>query len=472
MHEHLAVCCKDMQEAMQGKAYRCPHSLPLYERKWLHIVLFVDATGLLITHSKSASLLHIITLIMGSPFRRLTWRSPRLSCFLCCRIILITILICFLQQQHLFYSYRHALSAKYSPTYFSNNSEHFLSQPGHLNDNKKRLQDVFLARRQDWKVLGSGWEGTIYTYRDSVIKTFKTGQSPLRNCIHSQTAIRWPTEIPASLHFGALHEVHRPVNETPKNTSAAPPGFLPIRAYFQATSPTTSLLEWHLVTPLVPGGSLKSLAKRIHYSPTPPSFRDLDTKYRPSFHRLLETLDIMHRDGYCHDDVKPANIFVRGDTDWVLGDLGNVRHVAHPYHASRIWRENHQLADCRPNDVVRALKTYLYFLRKAARDRDTFDAGFFERREPLSILYWSVMIDPENVDARWLRSLSFSTSPLPTQNSNAHPTAYLDRPLPMYTFRSTLRRRAVKETLRTSMSDTPAIFWSISWLLGPPESPC
>ena len=228
-------------------------------------------------------------------------------------------------------------------------------------------------------------------YRDSVIKTFKIGQSPLRICIHGQGDIRWPTEIHASIYFAPNATNTSKKNKTSKDKSPTPVGYLPVRAYFQTALSPSSIPEWHL-----------------------------DIKCRPAFHRLLETLDIMHRDGYCHDDIKSANILVQSKTHRLVGDLGNLCHVAHPYHNSRIWRENHQLPDCRANDAVRAMKTYLYFLHKAAWDADTFDAEFFDRKEPLSLLYWKVMSEAQNMSARRLQSLSLSEAPLSTSRFEAN----------------------------------------------------
>ncbi|KAF2638877.1 hypothetical protein P280DRAFT_470894 [Massarina eburnea CBS 473.64] len=402
---------------------------------------------------------------MGAFPQRPTWRSHRSRYFLRYRIVPIVILILFLQQQYLFYSYRDALLAKYSPTYFSSDFEQFLSQFGEFNPESKHLQNALLANRQEWKILGSGREGNIYTYHNSVIKTFKKEQSPLRNCVDIQAGLRWPSEIPASLHFGP-RTTDQKDNAIATNTSTAPLEFLPVQAYFEATSHSASLPEWHLVTPLVPGGNLNELSKRIRNRQNPPSFRDLDAQYRPTFHRLLKTLDSMHRDGYCHDDIKPTNLFNRDDTTWIIGDLGNVRHVTHPYHTTRIWRENRQLTDCRANDAVRALKTYFQFLCEAASDPEIFDSEFFGREEPLSVLYWTTMIDSASMSARRLRSLSFSEAPSQTRRLDVQPDRLSFLPVRMF------RRKAVDNAIGTGLNDSPARFWSMSWLFGPPEIRC
>ncbi|PVI03435.1 hypothetical protein DM02DRAFT_640601 [Periconia macrospinosa] len=414
---------------------------------------------------------------MGS-FRGPVRRASRpLPSFLC-RILIVTIILCFLQQQRLFYSYQAALSAKYSPTYFGDESDQFSSEPGVSAEKGTSLQDELLANRDSWNVLGEGWEGTIYSYKDVVIKTFKIGQSPLRNCMARSTS-RWPTEIPATAYFGA-RALSKPTNGSSDDTLITRGGFLPVHAYFQASASPTSPTEWHLVTPLIPGGNLKGLAKQLRKSETPNSFRDLDAQYRPTFHRLLETLDTMHRDGYCHDDVKPGNIFIETSHHWALGDLGNVRHISHPYHTTRIWTENKQYTDCRANDAVRLLKTYLYFLRRASSDPERFDAEFFAREEPLSKLFWHVMSKSETMSARQVRLLSFSEAPLQEDQESVHAVArhgpscfqaLFDR-VPFSSPRTVWRRRSINEALRTSMSEGRARFWAMAWLFKIPETPC
>jgi len=149
--------------------------------------------------------------------------------------------------------------------------------------------------------------------------------------------------------------------------------------------------EWHLVTPLVAGGDLLSLAKRIREANEYETYRDMDVHFRPAFHKLLSALHNMHDRGLCHDDVKPGNIFVGNDVEWFVGDMGNVRELTHPYHTSRIWRLNSQLPDCRANDVLRMVKTYMQFLRASSRDNAVFDLALFEGKEPWSRLFWMSM---------------------------------------------------------------------------------
>lgn len=80
------------------------------------------------------------------------------------------------------------------------------------------------------------------------------------------------------------------------------------------------------------------------------------------------------------------------ETHWLLADLGNARQTNHSYHSSLLWaHDNGQNADCRVNDVVRLLKSYLLFVRSAVRagdSRNAFDGAFLAASTPWSRLYW------------------------------------------------------------------------------------
>lgn len=100
-----------------------------------------------------------------------------------------------------------------------------------------------------------------FTWNEHVIKTFKAKQSPFRNCLDSAIISRirheqndnetratcWPTEIPASLIAGTVQ------------------GFLPVNDAFFARSSSEKLAQWYLVTPLMRGGTLESLAKSVSH---------------------------------------------------------------------------------------------------------------------------------------------------------------------------------------------------------------
>jgi serine/threonine protein kinase len=231
-----------------------------------------------------------------------------------------------------------------------------------------------------------------------VIKTYKTTRTRFRNCLsHSlvddlhlnddqdnQYPTRWPTELPATLLAGSE------------------PGFLPARDAFFASSSPSEEAQWHLVTPLAEGGTLQTLARHVLHDATAGnvSIQSLDNRFRPKFNDLLLAIQYLHAQGLCHDDIKPDNIFVGApiteeDGPWILGDLGNARHLSHPYHTSRVWTwSNSQLPDCRANDALRAVKTYLQFLRQisststAMRPEKDFDLALSEAKESWTRLFW------------------------------------------------------------------------------------
>lgn len=287
-----------------------------------------------------------------------------------------------------------ALKAKYTATDFSSYTQVLEQQVNTANGLDFTNRSSLLAARPDWRPLGSGWEGSTYAWNGEVVKTFKPEQSPFRNCqlpneraqsLVRHKSSRWPAEIPATLIFG---------NDE---------GFVPVRDVFLADTPPMHELQWHLVTPLMEGGSLHALADNLARSGRNDSkdIRQLDIRYRSSFNRLLRSLGRLHAQGYCHDDVKPGNIFVDAPSDnqssasWRLGDLGNVRQVAHPYHASSLWtHKNGQLPDCRANDALRAVKTYLQFLRQASAGlsetvvaSSPFDRALVAAEEPWARLF-------------------------------------------------------------------------------------
>lgn len=410
---------------------------------------------------------------MGAPPQSPLRVTPRSLHPLRYRVLLVIVLICVLQQQRLQFIYRNALREKYSPTRFASDIEQTpYSQPS--DDVNTSFRDELLASQHDWKILGSGCEGTTYSYNDVVIKTFIPSQSPFRNCIPDRAKTRWPTEIPASLHFGN-HMSDENTNHSSVSSGATPEGFLPVKAYFLANS-STSLPEWHLVTPLLRQGNLDNLARRIREDDEPRSFRELDAQYRATFHQLLQILGNMHRAGFCHDDIKPNNVFIDDNSQWVLGDLGNLRHVSHPYHSSRIWTDNRQILDCRANDAIRALKSYLQFLRAAATDTDTFDAELFLRKESFSELFWDVIARSTVMSADALRQESSA------QNLSQRPYAGVDiideHPISggmarVFSFgrRRTLSKR-VDRVLRISNSELTARRMAMTWIFGMPQSEC
>lgn len=390
-----------------------------------------------------------------SPFKRT--KSKCLFRFLPYRLVFVLWLVFLFKQHQLYFQYRQALAAKYSTTDFPNYQHHQAWIP---NEESAAFQSRLLASRADWKTLGEGYEGKTFVYQDSVIKTFTPGRSPFRNCAPDSADERWPAEIPASLYIGGVES----------NATSARDGFLPVQAVFKADSSRTQA-EWHLVTPLVDGGSLNNLAHRTRKLQK--SHQEVDELFRPAFERLLHSLQGLHQAGYCHDDVKPGNIFVANDTNWVWGDLGNLRHLSHPYHESLLWAENRQLPDCRANDVVRALKSYLQLVRDSAVDKDAFNLGFLESNAPLITLFWWAMANASHLSAAELRARSAACSPHTTDGfcGDNNNSVYL----PGYTRLEQILRRLghpydVDHALQTRMGERKARRWASTWIFGIPVS--
>lgn len=321
------------------------------------------------------------------------------------------------------HTYRSAMTLKYTPTTFPHlgAKEQAILEDGtwqwemSIGSSEKGSgtfnREDFLGHRSEWHKLGRGHEGETFRYEESVVKVFRKHNAPFRNCVPGTTPeVRWPTEISASLILGgggnvvgAEDEAH---NRITKETT-----FLPVTDYFLSPEVDGKEARWHFITPLLPLGGLGKLAKRFHEEDKVYTARQLDVMFRPSLEHLLLGLDEMHMTHeLCHDDVKLDNIFVaspaasndqvEGDdhiptanktTHWLLGDLGNVREISHPYHSSILWLASKKnLSDCRANDVVRLLKVYMTFLRRSVQDQALFDKEFFEGAEPWSALFWAV----------------------------------------------------------------------------------
>lgn len=404
---------------------------------------------------------------MGRPFLKSTPHHPRSFLNLRYRIAIVSRVLVFLQWQHLYLAHRESLAAKYSLTSFKISPED-LAQAQRRLDGGLRFQQDLIANRASWTVLGEGFEGKVFVYKDSVIKTFAP-RSPLRNCAPGKEHGRWPTEIPASLFFGGTFNStstsnHHPINDA-NSTST---GFLPVQAFFKASTLASHPAEWHLVTPLLEPGNLKRLAKTLRTNQTSRSFRQRDASHRPAFNRLLHTLHLLHTAGYCHDDIKPANIFVRDTTHWVLGDLGNVRNISHPYHSSQLWRDNEQLDDCRANDAVRAMKSYLKFIRSSGSDADTFDAAFYGGQEPMSRLYWGVLGDAKTMSAVELRRRSMVKGPEAVGGDGMFSVPVQRQTVMGFFAPRRALRRAVRQALLARMGDLLARCWGMVWLFGMP----
>jgi hypothetical protein len=301
--------------------------------------------------------------------------------------------------------YRNELRVKFSPTIFTYSSpeeaaeqESTIWKEGlHSVESKSRVDIV--QHQSDWKRLGRGCEGDTFMYNGSVIKVYNEEKMPFRNYVPgSLKHNRWPTEIPATLLLGKLYLKFNSAGDIQSS-------FVPVMDYF-LLSPDSKDSRWHFITPFLNLGNLYTLAMKIRASPEELTARTLDNIYRPSFDRILAVLHKLHAEyELCHDDVKPDNIFISSSkpsspdldlnatkTHWLLADLGNIRHLDHPYHSSFLWTPyNHQLRDCRANDALRLLKSYISFLRLATSDVAAFDEAFYAGSEPWSRLYWLVM---------------------------------------------------------------------------------
>lgn len=239
--------------------------------------------------------------------------------------------------------------------------------------------------------LAKGQEGSAALYLDSddgdtvVVKTFNAfARNELPAVLSEQFAdytTTWPAEIEASLLLGA----HDPIAT----------GYVPIADYFILQ--TSAGWLWALVTPFLSNGTLVNLARNT--SPEHLSTDMLDGIYRPSLARMLMNLKILHEAGYCHDDVKPDNIFMQSSSEWLLGDLGNIRHISHPWHSTRSWIRQNQWADCQLNDLRRAYKSYMWFLRTASSSASGFDRDFWAAKKNWSRLYWDLLAESHGLGA-------------------------------------------------------------------------
>lgn len=260
------------------------------------------------------------------------------------------------------------------------------------------IDDRYLFMKQ----LGEGMEGKAAVYTDTatgeqvVVKTYT---APARDPLPSELELAfaeltttWPSEIEAETFLNTL----LPANET---------GYVHMLDYFILRSPsldsstsTPTPWSWAMVTPLMTSGTLQNLATSRNLPTHSPA--KLDQLFRPALNALLTSLLLLHEAGICHNDIKPDNIFISNTspTHWLIGDLGNMRHTAHPWHATRTWRYRNQWADCQLNDVRRALKSYIYFLRAASADEAAFDTAFYAELEPWSRLYWQFVRWPGGVE--------------------------------------------------------------------------
>ncbi|EEU42081.1 uncharacterized protein NECHADRAFT_101921 [Fusarium vanettenii 77-13-4] len=391
------------------------------------------------------------------------------------------------------HTHRKALIAKFSPTIFTHltpwdsstlaDTHWRWNETGDFAWGSYSRREIW-ANRHEWKRLGSGSEGEAFTYNGTVIKVYKEAKFPFRNCVpDAPLELRWPTEIEASLLLGGMAG-----DESQRDGE-----FLPVTDYFMSPSEEGEA-RWHFLTPFLASGSLVRLAGHLHHSGHAYTARDLDILYRPSLERLFEALDRMHnRHGLCHDDIKPDNIFLSGKgslgkvdetldmtKDWILADLGNAREPDHPYHSSILWsRLNNNLSNCRVNDVVRLVKSYVLFLRAAVDDGGAFDQQFFQGREPWAKLFWTIVdgVNSDAVSAVSARVVSTALDPSLEDHNDTlvhgrDPQGVWNPVKRLLMSRDEVISRAVDDQLRISAADSVARLKGLAFLLGVPVGEC
>lgn len=87
--------------------------------------------------------------------------------------------------------------------------------------------------------------------------------------------------------------------------------------------------------------------------------------------------------------MKLDNIFISPTNSFLLGDLGNVREHGHEFHLSH-------RCDFQRNDVERAIRSYLTFLRLASGERAWFDQEFHAGNAEWSDFYWRYKCNPKS----------------------------------------------------------------------------
>lgn len=237
---------------------------------------------------------------------------------------------------------------------------------------------------------GGGSEDSASVYVDTstnelvVLKTWVSTLANLRSFIPSGLEVsfndytnKWPSEIEANLLLQSWN-----LNST---------AYVPVKDYFVLDSGDGEWV-WAMISPYLEDGNLYTLANTPEIQQH--SSQKLDRAFRPAFNSLLQRLSNLHRAGYCHDDIRPDNVLVENSTHWVLGGLGSVRQIDHPWHTSTLWRREKQKRDCRKNDVHGMLKTYVSFLRQAAASDAAFGSSFFAEAQAWGRLYWDYMRAP------------------------------------------------------------------------------
>lgn len=316
------------------------------------------------------------------PDRRLRRRAHRAAISLILGLLLIRTV-----RDH------HDAITRESPVDFSllhERSQQALSQPEKpvRYSNGSHIDDRYEYER----TLQAGQQGSVFLYKDTLsappkLVIVKTISAKARNQLPPQLLATfgnitstWPSEIDATLFVPTTS--HQSVNP-----------YVPVHDYFvlQTGAGDSQDWSWALVTPYISGGTLDDLAQELR---SIGRTAQIDEDYRSTFYNLLCDLQDLHSQGFCHDDVKPRNIFIDTPKSWLLGDLGNTRETNHPWHNTNLWRRNNRWSNCSLEDTRRALKSYLTFLREASHDRKQFDLDFLDSRTEWAQMYWSFVWSP------------------------------------------------------------------------------
>ncbi|KAI5818949.1 hypothetical protein BZA77DRAFT_175119 [Pyronema omphalodes] len=282
------------------------------------------------------------------------------------------------------------------------NPDHTLSRTMNTTTQNFEPDYIFLHK------LGRGYEGQADIYhhvpsnKTVVIKTFfsMTRDQQLPYSVlallekNNITISRWPVDLSATLrrYTGSDNTYRFSISETDDednevdtsntNTTLTTPkdGTIHPLDIFHVPNTPPQTHPWRMVLPLYPG-SLDSVASTTAFLNL--TTADLDFLYRPHFSAIFRTLGQMHQtteytgslsasdftiNGFCHDDVKLDNIFLKNrQHELLVGDMGQVRSLEHDWHKSNKW-------ECRLIDAHRSWRTYLTLLREGSLGAE-FSAG-------------------------------------------------------------------------------------------------
>jgi serine/threonine protein kinase len=385
-------------------------------------------------------------------------------------------------------SSRSALRAKYTPTTYdvltADQRSRLLGDRWRWNEAETVEDPVtgysrhrLLNNHHEWQNLTTTPDEKAFMYEGVMVTIYSSKVGALRDCM-PYSSVRWSTAIAASLVLGDTEDG---LHNQKKND------VMPVVDYFLAPSADGTGQSWFLVTPVMSAGHLGHLAKQLRQSEHKHTAQDLDSIFRPSFEHVLTSVHDMHTiNGLCHDDIKPDNIFVAAETagynsstPWLLSGMSNVREVDHPYHKSSIWTRN-QLRDCRANDVLQLVKTYMKFLSDAADSNAEFNDQFLTGETAWSRLFWATWYDMQQKQpitaSRLLarsQSLDFvADSPSRPSSFGLWPVELRDPVYWSLMGREKTLARAVKNKLSFGASDSSARLWGLTSILGMPETSC